>query len=178
MRILQSQDRNATPRAAAKTHQRQLDGLITAITEGLRGDGLQQRLSALEAEKARLGAVVNLPAPSPIRLHPDLAEVYRHRVAALAAALDDEDGRNEALEIIRGLIERVAVAPAESGAIEIEIVGELAQMVEVALEGEDSNKKTALPERARRSVKVVAGARNHRRFRRPGLRIPKFVTVI
>ena len=46
------------------------------------------------------------------------------------------------------------------GGIEIEIVGELASMVEVALAPEEgsANKKTALRDAERRSVKVVAGA--------------------
>jgi DNA invertase Pin-like site-specific DNA recombinase len=143
---------------------RHLDGLITAISEGLRGTGLQDRLSALESEQARLEETLKKPPPSPIRLHPQLAEAYRHRVANLARHLNSADGRTEALEIVRPLIERVAVKPAEGGAIEIEIVGELASMVEVALAAEDggAKTKTALRDAERRSVKVVAGARNLR----------------
>ena len=34
--------------------EKQLEGLITATSEGLRAPGLQQRLDTLEAEKARL----------------------------------------------------------------------------------------------------------------------------
>ena len=100
------------------------------------------------------------PPPSPARLHPYLAEAYRHRVADLAKHLESEDGRTEALEIVRSLIERVAVQPVEGGGIEIEIVGELASMVEVALapEGGGAKTKTALRDAERRSVKVVAGA--------------------
>jgi len=110
----------------------------------LRASGLQDRLSALEAEQARLEGTLRQPPPSPVRLHPWLAEAYRHRVAALAKHLESEDGRTEALEIVRSLIERVAVKPAEGGGIQIEIVGELASMVEVALapEGEARNAKT------------------------------------
>jgi site-specific DNA recombinase len=139
---------------------RQLDGLITAISEGLRGNGLQDRLSALEAECARLEDSLRRPPPSPVRLHPHLADAYRHRVADLAKHLESEDGRAEALEIVRSLIERVAVQPAEGGSIEIEIVGELASMVEIALapEGGNAKTKTALRDAERRSVKVVAGA--------------------
>ena len=56
--------------------------------------------------------------------------------------------------------------PVEGGGIEIEIVGELASMVEVALapEGGGAKTKTALRDAERRSVKVVAGARNHCRY--------------
>ncbi len=141
---------------------RQLNGLITAISVGLRGNGLQDRLSALESERARLEDSLRRPPPSPVRLHPHLAEAYRHRVAELAKHIESEDGRAEALEIVRSLIERVAVQPAEGGGLEIEIVGELASMAEVALAPEDrsAQTKTALRDAERRSVKVVAGARN------------------
>jgi site-specific DNA recombinase len=134
--------------------------LITAISEGLRGTGLQDRLSALESEKARLEDNLRKPPPSPIRLHPQLADAYRHRVANLARHLNSQDDRTEALDIVRSLIERVAVKPAEGSAIEIEIVGELASMVEVALapEAAGARTETALRDRERRSVKVVAGA--------------------
>jgi hypothetical protein len=82
----------------------------------------------------------------------------------LARHLESEDGRSEALEIVRGLIERVTVKPAQGRAIEIEIVGEFASMVEVAQaeEGGGAKTKTALQDAERRSVKVVAGARNLR----------------
>jgi site-specific DNA recombinase len=157
-RASEEQERLAAARRLEQV-KRQLDGLITAISEGFRGEGLQDRLSALESERAQLDDTLRKPAPSPIRLHPYLAESYRHRVADLARHLNSEDGRTEALEIVRGLIERVAVKPAEGGAIEIEIVGELASMVEVALApGGGANEKTALRDAERRSVKVVAGA--------------------
>jgi site-specific DNA recombinase len=157
----EEQERSAAERRLAQAS-RQLDGLITAISEGLRGSGLQDRLTALESERSRLEETLRAPPPSPVRLHPRLAEAYRHRVGELARHLNSDEGRTEALEIVRGLIERVAVQPVEAGGLEIEIVGELASMVEIALapEGEGANKKTALRDAERRSVKVVAGARS------------------
>jgi site-specific DNA recombinase len=89
--------------------------LITAISEGFRGHGLRDRLTALEAERAKLEDELQKPPPSPIRLHPYLAESYRRRVADLARHLNSEDGRTESLEIVRSLIERVAVKPTDGG---------------------------------------------------------------
>jgi hypothetical protein len=51
------------------------------------------------------------PPPAP-RLHPNLAEVYRRKVADLQTALADPKTQTEALEILRGLIERVVLHPA------------------------------------------------------------------
>jgi site-specific DNA recombinase len=149
--------------------ERQLDGLITAIAEGLRASGLQTRLDALEAEKATLTAKLSGPAPSPVRLHPNLADLYREKVGALRAALEREDTRDEAFEILRGLIDKVVLHPRPQGeGFEIELVGDIAAMVEVAMAGSNGNAlrgdRRALGEGDVRSVKVVAGTRNHRQL--------------
>ncbi len=81
-------------------------------------------MSALEGERARLEEILRRPPPSPVRLHPPLAESHRRRVASLAAWLEQEEGRTEALEIIRSRIERVAITPLEGGGFEIGIEGE------------------------------------------------------
>jgi hypothetical protein len=140
---------------------RQLDGLITAIAEGFRAPGLQQKLDTLESEKARLAALVKAPPVSPVRLHPGIADSWSKRIGELKTLLENDDTRSEAIEIIRSLVERINVHPRGNGHFELEIVGEIAKMVEVALEAEPNskNKKTALHEAERRSVKVVAGAR-------------------
>ena len=140
---------------------RQYDGLITAIAEGLRADGLQQRLSSLEAEKMKLEAALKRPTDGLVHLHPDLASGYRRRVAGLRQSLETEETRPEALEIIRSLIERVIVQPREDGSFEIELEGEIARMVEIGLEPNQKpkNNKTALQNKERRSVKMVAGTR-------------------
>jgi hypothetical protein len=62
------------------------------------------------------------------------------------------------VHILRGLIEYVSIAPIENG-LEIEIVGEIAKMVELGIR--TNTKQANLDERLTRSVKVVAGARSH-----------------
>jgi site-specific DNA recombinase len=110
----------------------------------------------MEAEKDRLAAALDRPAASPVRLHPNLAEVYRAKVAELHRALQDPSIRDEALHILRGLVERIVITPAEDGPGEtIELVGAIVGMVALG------NKKAALDARTACSVKVVAGARNY-----------------
>jgi site-specific DNA recombinase len=149
-------------RAAAESElaavTRKLNGLIDAIAEGFRAPGLQQRLDDLEARKAELEVRLTAPAPSPVRLHPNLAQVYREKVANLHSALADPELRTEALDLIRGLIERVELYPAEDG-FRIELVGEIANIVTLSAGAESVGS-----ELGRASVKVVAGTRNHRQF--------------
>jgi len=107
---------------------RKLDGLVDAIADGLRGPDLQRRLDELGARKKELGARLDAPAPPPVRLHPNLAVLYRQKVAELHMALANPELQTEALELIRGLIERVELHPAEEG-FRIELVGEIANMI-------------------------------------------------
>ena len=72
----------------------------------------------------------------------------------LQEALNEPEIRDEALQILRGLIHRVSIGPAEIGP-EVEIVGEIAKMVELGTG--DKAKRATLDEAMTRSVKVVAG---------------------
>jgi site-specific DNA recombinase len=132
---------------------RKLDKLIDALTEGYRAPGLQQRLDELEGRKAALERELIADPPPPIRLHPNIAQTYREKVERLHEVLADPGLREEATEILRGLIERVVIHPA-GDSFQVELVGEIVRMVELGLEG----KKAALPAEAACSVKVVAGA--------------------
>src|SRR5712691_12479863 len=135
---------------------RKLDGLVDAIADGLRGPDLQRRLDELGTRKKELAARLDAPAPPPVRLHPNLAVVYRQKVAELHTALANPELQTEALELIRGLIERVELHPAEEG-FRIELVGEIANMITLSAGAESVGSG---PNRA--SVKVVAGIGNQR----------------
>jgi site-specific DNA recombinase len=83
------------------------------------------------------------------------------KVDELHKAIVDPATRPEALTIIRSLIDRIAVVPTSDG-FEIELVGEIANMVALASNPLSDNKKAApagaaVLDRFRSSVKVVAG---------------------
>jgi hypothetical protein len=94
------------------------------------------------------------PAPEP-RIHPNLAELYRRKGEALREALDDPDIRDEALEILRSLIDSVSLVPHDKG-FEIELVGNIAKMIAAPTGGASE------PIQNGSSVKLVAGARLRR----------------
>ena len=87
-----------------------LEGINDAVADGLRTTGLLARIKSLEVEKRRLETEIEAPAPSPVRLHPNRAKLYRQKVADLGTALDDPAMREDAIEILRGLIDRVVLA--------------------------------------------------------------------
>lgn len=93
-----------------------------------RMEALEARRVVLEGEVAAAGCGPDLP-----RLHGNLAEVYRAKVARLREALSAEGGP-EIVEAIRELIERVEVHPPAEGqrAPRIELIGHLAAMLRAA----------------------------------------------
>ena len=146
--------------------QRKLAGLIDALADGIRVPGVQQKLDDLDARRTTLEAELKAPPPLPVRLHPNLAEVYRQHVASLHDALRADPQGREALEIVRTLIERIEVHPAPGGGMEIEVVGELAAMVHLGM-GEPAEREAVTADGRglfARSVKVVAGTGNHRQL--------------
>ncbi|EDM69985.1 resolvase [Roseobacter sp. AzwK-3b] len=127
-----------------------IDGLYDAIANGLRTDGLLQRLKQMEADLSALDERLQTPAPSPVRLHPKLSEHYRSKVGALAETLKDPEIRTAALDIIRSLIEQVIVTVSADGQVSVELHGAITAMIEAAQPG-------ALSDVDHCSVKVVAG---------------------
>jgi hypothetical protein len=68
---------------------RKLNGLIDAIAEGLRTPGLQKRLEELELRRTELEQEIGSASTPPVRLHPNLAQIYRRKVERLQHALND-----------------------------------------------------------------------------------------
>ena len=61
-----------------------------------------------------------------------MADLYRTKVQQLAEALQREDARTEASEMLRGLIDAIVLIP-EKGQLRIELRGNLAAMLTAAL---------------------------------------------
>lgn len=95
-------------------------------------------------------------------MHPNLTDVYQRKVANLHAALSDPACRDWELDILRGLVDQVVMHFKEVG-FEIELIGEIARMVEISLNAQ-ATKKAALDERTACSVKVFAGVRKQRKL--------------
>ncbi|MFD1344556.1 recombinase family protein [Litorisediminicola beolgyonensis] len=129
---------------------RKLSGLYDAIADGLRTAGLLAQIQELEARKDSLTSQLADPAPSPVRLHPNLAELYRRKVTDLANSLADETIRSRALELLGSLIERVIVHAKENGDVVLILEGAITGMIDAAQPGGLRNVDVG-------SVKVVAG---------------------
>jgi site-specific DNA recombinase len=94
-------------------------------------------LDELEARRVQLEQHLATVPTTPVRLHQNLAQVYRCQVERLQDALNEPEIRDEALQILRGLVERVSICPAENG-LEVEIVGEIRKWSNSALKTKKS----------------------------------------
>jgi site-specific DNA recombinase len=133
--------------------ERRLRRIVEAIADGVPARTLKDELLALEARQDQLQAeLAAAPEAQQPLLHPNLAEVYRQKVAALQAALAAEASRDEACELIRSLIDKVVLVP-EGGELRIEVHGELAGILTLCQNAKAPDRSRALAEQ----IKGVAG---------------------
>lgn len=101
------------------------------------GSVLKDKIGNLEARKAELVELMAGSAePTPL-LHPNMAEIYRRRILELHERLYDDEGKAEAVEVLRTLIDEVTLIP-EGSDLTIVLRGDLAAMLTFA-----SNKEKA-----------------------------------
>jgi hypothetical protein len=92
-------------------------------------------------------------------VHPSLAKLYHARIEALHEALNCDDGRAEAAEIVRSLIEAIVLVPAD-GDLDVEVVGDLAGILAFAAPQSEKPSRSGREGsfRSASQVKLVAGA--------------------
>ena len=122
--------------------------------------GMKDQIHCTDEERHELNALLaNRPAAEP-SLHPNLANIYREKIASLHEALADPATKDEAFSIIRSLIDEVRLVP-EDGQLRVEIRGALAGILALSA----ANDKTARvgPDGSvsvlEQQMKLVAGAR-------------------
>ena len=142
-----------------KDLERRIDTLLDAFASGaLKGPSVQTKLETLEARQGEVAKGLAGLLDEPVRLHPNLAAIYRRKVAALQNLLENDATRTEAVEIIRSLVDQVIFRPTAEAGLEVELVGDIARMVHLAQNSnEDSPVSGAVHDEFARSVKVVAG---------------------
>ena len=120
---------------------RRSERLIDQIADGvLSGAAIKEKLAALEAQRTALEAELAAEeAPSPVALHPGIAEHYRRVVIDLAQALhrSDSEAAAEARDLVRRLIETVVVTTLpERGQYALTVKGKIAALV--SQDGDDA----------------------------------------
>jgi site-specific DNA recombinase len=140
---------------------KEIDNIVTAITQGMFHPSMKAKMDELEADRSSLEAkMASLPQAEPIAIHPGLADIYARKVADLVSALNEEDTRAEAADILRGLIDKIVLTPDPDAANghAIELYGELGAILSLSSDQEGTKAKTRSGATGLRQVTMVAGA--------------------
>ena len=130
--------------------QKALDDMVEAVCNGMYHPSMNDKMGALEERKAKLKASLEQEEDEPLRLHPGLSDVYRQKVANLTDALNTDDTRTQASDLIRELVSEIRLVPQDDN-YEIELVGELAAIMDL------SERRQAQGGGQGAAIKMVAG---------------------
>ncbi|MBU2935166.1 MULTISPECIES: recombinase family protein [Pacificibacter] len=137
---------------------KKINGIMTAIEDGMYQPSMKDRIAELEREKQSLESLLEQsPEPPTLRLHPSLSQAYQRKIRNLSSALQDPALKTEATEALRGLVSAIRMLPDETApnGHRIELVGELAGILALG------DAKTTKPASCAGlgSITMVAGAR-------------------
>jgi hypothetical protein len=148
---------------------RAINRMIDPVIEGTPSAMVKDRMAETEAERLqveeRLASLAAEAEAMPMVPHPRIAEAYRRRVETLEQVLGaDSTEALEALELVRGLIERVVIVPdaAAPDGICLEIAGDLARLLSFSAAGQQ--KPPAALAVGGLQLSVDAGTRSHRQL--------------
>ena len=154
-----NRERNAAGEAGRKELaeiEKKMATMISVIEDGGYVKGMIDRLREIEARQEELKERLATVPPEIPDIHPNIAGVYKRKVARLADALCNPEERDAAATAIRGLIERILLTPGEKrGELEITLRGDLGRILEWTGNRPETT-KTDTP-LSGMSVSVVAG---------------------
>ena len=133
--------------------------IVQAVLDGYANEALKQESWVVENRKRELEAFLKDGQDAPVLLHPNMAARYRKEIGNLLAALNNDTHREEALESVRALIDKVVLTPDETGrGMTVNLYGDLAGILKVAT-GSD-----VMPDREPdlREIKLVVGLDDRR----------------
>ncbi len=141
------------------TMNRQIDNIVDAVATGQASVALLCRLEKLELEKKELENDLTGPTPELVRFHPNVADLYVSKVNSLRNALNEDGAREEAAQILRGLVDEIRLHPIDDQ-LQIELIGDLATLLGFAEKKGGDSKKPGSTGDPGSTKWLVAGARN------------------
>jgi hypothetical protein len=87
-----------------------------------------------------------------------LASVYSKKIGELESLLEDAEHKDEAMELIRSLIDKIVLTPKEEGGLEAVLHGDLARILVLCSTGaEEMEPIRAIGVAGSRQAKTLAG---------------------
>ncbi|MEX0809080.1 MAG: recombinase family protein [Dongiaceae bacterium] len=134
---------------------RRLRSLVTAVAEGSPPKALLEEMRRLETRQEEIERELAVaPETAKPLIHPNMAALYRRKVSEIEMLLADSTSKDEAIQTIRSLIDRIVLTPV-AGELQIDLKGELAAILSLC---QDSKKPAARVRDGLEQLKLVAGA--------------------
>lgn len=120
-------------REALKRVEGDIAKLIEAIKRGVEADLLKDEINALSLRKRNLETAMTETVGAPVFIHPHMAKRYHDEVQRLIQSLYHDEHRDQAIDVIRKLIDKIVLTPNEdrSGLV-IDLHGNLAGILFIA----------------------------------------------
>jgi DNA invertase Pin-like site-specific DNA recombinase len=122
-------------KAALARTERELDRLVQALADGIPASRVKEKMVELESRREALQARLSMRQEEKTRIHPSMAKHYRLQIEALRATLTGPEAAHDAVEIVRGLIDRIVLTPADQNvakALYITLEGHIAGILALA----------------------------------------------
>ena len=151
---------NSFDRQALAKVERAIAGVMSAIMDGLNQSSMKAKMLELEHQKAEIVARMETVEPVLPDVNPNIAEVYRRKVACLTDGLVDLGTNMEAAMAIRSLIGEVVLNPGDKrGEVHATLRGELMAILDFVA---GRNTPGTLPSRA---ITGVGGSPRNQLYR-------------
>ena len=143
-------------RAELARVKKEITKCVDAICNGVPAEKVKDRMWELDAREKELEAKLATATEEPVLIHPNMGKVYRQQVEELTKALNDEHGRTEAAEILRGLIDRIVITTDKAtGKPVVDLEGDLAGILSLC---HTSKNAASITEDDVSQISLVAGA--------------------
>lgn len=111
------------------------DRIIEAVTEGWATPDMKDELNRNYQRRQELETLMESKEEVPVILHPNMANYYRKEVALLIESLNRAEGRSEAAQLLRKLIDKIVLLPNEArDGLRVDLHGDLAGILRVAMQ--------------------------------------------
>lgn len=118
------------PRELAAINRRSKE-ILELLLSDFRDEAWKVELQEIQRRRRELEAVIAgaKTEPPPPALHPQMAEAFQRKATQLAAALDQDAGRDAARLALRGFLDKIIIPPGEGL---LQVVGNLGEMLTAA----------------------------------------------
>tara|TARA_R110001592_G_scaffold363384_1_gene686780 strand:+ start:22271 stop:24064 length:1794 start_codon:yes stop_codon:yes gene_type:complete len=109
------------------------DSLIEALTNGIPASEVKEPLDKIIKRREEIEKFLEGRQEEQVILHPNMASRYYKEVMALRTSLNRDDGKVEAADLLRSLIDKIVLTPKASGKeYAIDLHGDLAGILTIA----------------------------------------------